>query len=495
MMRLFKQQKIFFLFTTLLVVSVLVVNTNASTPTTIPPPPDTAEAEETNVCDFTTTYNDNTNSTCVERLPYHGIIPGSIGSLIQSMLKTSQFVYTYGTIRKVVKKHDININRGKPKKTGLFKRKTLPLVDFYKPNLIMTQMNEEEERIIHNTYMKHSVSFQNILEFLKHNRQYLKQNDIGGNIEFQHLTDKKSMDLSKMYTEKTIESLSRFDGEIVDYMDKFTNKYGLVYAITLNRTMKRITVVFRGTVGGTDFLADANFSHDKDVFSDLNNDVKVHSGFASYLFKRVKGEERTKYDRIVAALKEIYENDLDKEERDEYKVVVTGHSLGGALANLFGFTLSVREGEKGDCPLFRYIRVVTFAGPVVGNTGYDNVFREQELKHKLHMIRVSNRGDLVPTNPTSLDYTQNGVNMHVKGFGKEMELKYGNMKTMMSQMNLTPLKKHKFPSYTKRIFQDDYNRHPNMQILDDTFDNVYQSILSEHYARKIEISYPTSDEL
>ena len=88
----------------------------------------------------------------------------------------------------------------------------------------------------------------------------------------------------------------------------------------------------------------------------------------------MEGEGRTKYDRIVAALRDVYNNDLPKDERDDYKVVVSGHSLGGALANLFSFTLSVREGD-GDCPLFRYVRAVTFAAPVVGNRGYDAIFQ------------------------------------------------------------------------------------------------------------------------
>lgn len=49
------------------------------------------------------------------------------------------------------------------------------------------------------------------------------------------------------------------------------------------RTMKRITVTFRGTVGGTDFLADANFNPNREHFGHLGRDVKVHSGFSGML--------------------------------------------------------------------------------------------------------------------------------------------------------------------------------------------------------------------
>ena len=52
--------------------------------------------------------------------------------------------------------------------------------------------------------------------------------------------------------------------------------------------------------------------------------------------------------------------------------------MGGALANLFALTLSVREGED-DRPLFHYIKAVTFAAPVVGNSAYDKVFQVRKV--------------------------------------------------------------------------------------------------------------------
>jgi hypothetical protein len=44
--------------------------------------------------------------------------------------------------------------------------------------------------------------------------------------------------------------------------------------------MKRVVVIFRGTVGGTDFTTDANFAPNKEHFEDLGENVKVHSGFS-----------------------------------------------------------------------------------------------------------------------------------------------------------------------------------------------------------------------
>lgn len=107
----------------------------------------------------------------------------------------------------------------------------------------------------------------------------------------------------------------------------------------------------------------------------------VLSIYKGYLFQKLKDESRTRYDRIVAALKDIY-HDIPESDRNVYKVVVSGHSLGGALANLFAFTLALREDEES-CPLFHYVQAVTFAGPVVGNSGYNDVFEVSVFAIKL----------------------------------------------------------------------------------------------------------------
>ena len=51
--------------------------------------------------------------------------------------------------------------------------------------------------------------------------------------------------------------------------------------------MKRITVVFRGTVGGGDIWADARFIHTGKYFKDLNKRVKVHKGFSGKLSNNI----------------------------------------------------------------------------------------------------------------------------------------------------------------------------------------------------------------
>ena len=67
--------------------------------------------------------------------------------------------------------------------------------------------------------------------------------------------------------------------------------------------------------------------------------------------------------------------------------------------------------------------------------------------------------------------------MHVHGSDQEMELRYGNKKSLLSQFNFDPVDKHMLLKYEDRIFQDDENKQPNLDILDDSFDEVYQSVL------------------
>ena len=90
-----------------------------------------------------------------------------------------------------------------------------------------------------------------------------------------------------------------------------------------------------------------------------------------YLFGEIEGEGRTKFDRIIAVIKEVHE-ELPESDRDSYDLYVSGHSLGGALCNLFAF--AVAETQK-DCRYFDKVTAVSFAAPVVGNRGYNNAFQ------------------------------------------------------------------------------------------------------------------------
>lgn len=102
------------------------------------------------------------------------------------------------------------------------------------------------------------------------------------------------------------------------------------------RAAKRITVAFRGSVTPRDFLADASGSFD-DLDNPLNPDSKeklgIHHGFNQYLNGSRKGKDdetpENKYTEIMMKLKPLFD------EHPDYRLYVTGHSLGASLAILF----------------------------------------------------------------------------------------------------------------------------------------------------------------
>ena len=171
----------------------------------------------------------------------------------------------------------------------------------------------------------------------------------------------------------------------------------LVYAVGINPIEERITIVFRGSVTKNDFMTDANIhmvnAPDPRKFngvetlggSDSVGDVGVHQGFYEYLFKSGKYAEITKH---VAKL--MSENPA----RKNYKLYVTGHSLGGALATLFGFYAAAST----SLPL--PVTVVSVASPRVGNISFARTFAELESQGKLRHLRIANNKDPVTLGPT-----------------------------------------------------------------------------------------------
>jgi len=89
------------------------------------------------------------------------------------------------------------------------------------------------------------------------------------------------------------------------------------------------------------------------------------------------------------------------------------------------------------------VTALTFASPVAGNYDYNKEFQALEKMGILRHIRVTNEGDVVPTNEISLpfslaiagntrEYTQNGVNLHLLP-DKELVAGYRNTKSFSSQ--------------------------------------------------------------
>lgn len=109
-----------------------------------------------------------------------------------------------------------------------------------------------------------------------------------------------------------------------------------------------------------------------------NKLAKVHKGFLSYTDAVLKNSALDENDQLPAIVKEA------AADPDAY-IILTGHSLGGAVATLFGERL-VQLGVPKD----KFI-VITFGAPAVGNKAF-----AEQYGDKINLIRITNTADPVP---------------------------------------------------------------------------------------------------
>ena len=186
----------------------------------------------------------------------------------------------------------------------------------------------------------------------------------------------------------------------------------LVYAIEVNPSAERITVIFRGSVTKVDFAVDANINM-KHVAEPLlhagasgdSYNVGIHQGHYDFLFGSKKGKP-SKYDEIISHIQTLFRQDPAR--RRCYKLYVTGHGLGGSLATLFGYfcaasssgkQLSFAPPSRNEDILPIPITVVSIASPRVGDLSFARSFTELESRAKLRHLRIAAYKDPVTLSP------------------------------------------------------------------------------------------------
>ena len=132
-------------------------------------------------------------------------------------------------------------------------------------------------------------------------------------------------------------------------------------------------IVFRGTSTLTDWKADLNISQEN--MYDYKH-VKIHKGF------------KKQYWSVKDKIYKCIENNL------HIPIVVIGHSLGGALAQICAIDIKMRYTINSDVSVF------TIGSPRVGNSSFANLYNKL-IKNS---YRLKNKGDVITYFPMRSNY-------------------------------------------------------------------------------------------
>ena len=195
------------------------------------------------------------------------------------------------------------------------------------------------------------------------------------------------------------------ESSMIYYVGDVNSSKELVYAINVNSNEERITVAFRGSVTKVDFAADANInmmyvaepSLDLVAVEDGEHEIGLHQGFYEYLFN--SSGSKSNFDQILEHVQKLFKQDTNRQRH--YKLYITGHGSGGALASLFGYYCAASS-SRNQLPL--PVTVVSVASPKVGDLAFARSFTELESQAKLRHLRIAAYKDpmnLVPVHSSN----------------------------------------------------------------------------------------------
>ena len=203
------------------------------------------------------------------------------------------------------------------------------------------------------------------------------------------------------------------------------------YAISVDREENAVVVIFRGATTYTDWEHSVHWStikaqnpiqHD---YPKKNQYIKMHGGYHRYLFRQRKDTRSTKYDEIASKV-----HDYGTQLGDNYRLVVTGHSLGGALTNIFAFYASLEDRFTRNAP----IQAVTFGCPRMAAYQFIDAIRHQEDAGKLQIARFHNEKDAITHLPPHVwQYSKRGAKFYHVGLDVKLPLIRKNVFRLLGQ--------------------------------------------------------------
>ncbi len=138
-----------------------------------------------------------------------------------------------------------------------------------------------------------------------------------------------------------------------------------------------IIFVFKGSQEPQDWITNFDI---KDVKFD--NHGNVHKGFNQTMklfFKVIKKRDLTDINLPTTLLEDI------KNINENSKILLTGHSLGGAIATIVGCHLHKIGIKKENFEIY------TFGSPPVGTEDFSNYYND-----KINLFRLVNKNDIIP---------------------------------------------------------------------------------------------------
>lgn len=177
-----------------------------------------------------------------------------------------------------------------------------------------------------------------------------------------------------------------YDGLIIDQQKIIHGSYGRGFCRVFWNP-ETVIFAFRGTRESVDWKTSnlKMFPVQLKNCGTSSRGIKVRRGFQKTLYYP---DKTTKLTSIDAVFKHIEELDLFNGR----KVVITGHSLGGALAILFATKLRLKFPEYINANL---IKIVVFGSPAVGLKKFKTFYGDLNNK----TIRIINGSDIVPFTP------------------------------------------------------------------------------------------------
>jgi len=217
------------------------------------------------------------------------------------------------------------------------------------------------------------------------------------------------------------------------FVKGFVNGFNseIVYAIVISDKHQSITVVFRGSANANDWITNMQCNSTVCYFPGYTTERgdsstvtkqsfgRVHEGFYKYLFGKtdegLNGNTKSKGEEIMGRLTSLVSG-----EKKGYKIIFTGHSLGGALSTLMAVRATALD-DFADTTILN----VSIASPFVGDQEFRDEFYKLEQLNKIRHLRITNYEDAVPlipacTFPGSNFHTYKHTGMHIKLYNRSL---------------------------------------------------------------------------